>query len=178
MVKHEIIALVIKNHQAFAIKVNELSDNDFIKVPKGKWTAGQQLDHILKSVKAITRAFEVPKFILENKFGVSTKPSRDYERVVNDYLITLEQNPNYKLEKRFTPEEISLKEKNGKLRELENIVCILEKGIEKYSEDDLDTYVLPHPVMGRLTLREVLYFTAYHVVHHDKQISQNLNNGN
>ena len=175
MVKQEIIASIAKNHKAFIKKISDLSDTDFMKKPNGKWTAGQQLEHILKSVIVVSRAFEVPKSVLADKFGLSNKSSRDYKSIVNDYLITLEQNPNYKLEKRFSPEEVNLKEKNEKLIKLENIACNLEKNIENYSEDELDTYMLPHPVMGKFTLREVLYFTAYHVLHHDKQILQNLN---
>ena len=30
----------------------------------------------------------------------------------------------------------------------------------------LDTYILPHPVIGKLSIREMLYFTHLHTVHH------------
>jgi len=33
-------------------------------------------------------------------------------------------------------------------------------------EDDLDRVMLPHPLLGKLTLREMLFFTIYHVEHH------------
>ena len=42
--------------------------------------------------------------------------------------------------------------------------------VHKWSEDDLDLYVIPHPLMGKLTFREILYFTIYHVKHHKKQM--------
>jgi hypothetical protein len=29
---------------------------------------------------------------------------------------------------------------------------------------------LPHPLLGKLTLREMLYFTAYHADHHRHSI--------
>ena len=32
--------------------------------------------------------------------------------------------------------------------------------------DDLDKYVLPHPLLGKVTLREMLYFTIHHNEHH------------
>ena len=35
-------------------------------------------------------------------------------------------------------------------------------------EKDLDFYVLPHPLIGKLTLREMLFFCIYHVQHHHK----------
>ena len=58
-----------------------------------------------------------------------------------------------------------------KLKEkLKNEVLNLCLSIEKISEEDLDYYLLPHPILGKLTLREMLYFTIYHVKHHEKQI--------
>jgi hypothetical protein len=38
----------------------------------------------------------------------------------------------------------------------------------------LDLLILPHPLLGKLTLREMLYFTLYHVEHHEKQVLENL----
>ena len=33
-------------------------------------------------------------------------------------------------------------------------------------EKELDQYMLPHPILGKVTYREMLYFTMYHVNHH------------
>ncbi|MDT0608085.1 DinB family protein [Croceitalea rosinachiae] len=178
MDKLEIKALILTNHQAFLSKLDELSDIDFMKSTNGKWTAGQQLEHILKSTKPVARAFEIPKSVLKDKFGLASKPSRDYKKIVADYLETLRQNPDYKLEERFSPEEVDLEQKNEKLKALKEVIEKLTVGIENFTEPELDIYILPHPVMGKFTLREVLYFVAYHVTHHDKQILQNLRHEN
>jgi len=42
----------------------------------------------------------------------------------------------------------------------------------KHSEAALDKYILPHPLLGKLTLREMLYFTAYHVAHHKQLVEK------
>ena len=34
------------------------------------------------------------------------------------------------------------------------------------SEHKLDRCILPHPLLGKLTLREMIYFTIYHMEHH------------
>ena len=34
------------------------------------------------------------------------------------------------------------------------------------SENQLDEYFLPHPIIGKLTIREMLFFTLYHLRHH------------
>jgi len=46
--------------------------------------------------------------------------------------------------------------------------------VRKYNEQQLDSYILPHPLIGKLTLREMLYFTLYHAEHHHKQTLRNL----
>lgn len=38
--------------------------------------------------------------------------------------------------------------------------------IKRQSEEELDLYILPHPLLGKLTLREMLFFTIYHNRHH------------
>ena len=42
----------------------------------------------------------------------------------------------------------------------------LEKAIAHQHEEDLDRYLAPHPLLGKITLRELAYFTIYHTHHH------------
>jgi len=35
-----------------------------------------------------------------------------------------------------------------------------------WSDPQLDHYIAPHPLLGKLTLRELCYFTIYHTGHH------------
>ncbi len=48
------------------------------------------------------------------------------------------------------------------------------KRVDSFSEAQLDALILPHPLLGKLTLREMLYFTIYHVQHHEKQALHNI----
>ena len=38
--------------------------------------------------------------------------------------------------------------------------------VEKQEEKELDIYILPHPLLGKVTLREMLYVTIHHNEHH------------
>ncbi len=40
-----------------------------------------------------------------------------------------------------------------------------------WSEHALDLYRLPHPLLGKLTVREMLLFTVYHNAHHLEQVA-------
>lgn len=175
MDKDQIILSLHNNHQKFIDKIKSISDTDFNRKLNSKWTSSQQLEHIIKSVKPIDMAFGLPMFVLKMKFGVSNRPSKTFDALVKQYLKVLEDNRDYILPERFAPEEIPLKHKQKSLIKLKKLIEKLNSRLSRFSEEDLDTYILPHPLMGKLTLREMLYFTAYHVQHHDRQILENLN---
>jgi hypothetical protein len=49
------------------------------------------------------------------------------------------------------------------LRKSVNSIC---KYTDEYSEVQLDHYILPHPLLGKVTIQEMMYFTIYHAEHH------------
>ena len=50
----------------------------------------------------------------------------------------------------------------------------IERKIQKFSEANLDIYIVPHPALGILTMREMMYFTIHHVEDHLHQTKRNL----
>jgi uncharacterized damage-inducible protein DinB len=42
----------------------------------------------------------------------------------------------------------------------------LRDAVQPWSEQNLETLQLPHPLLGKLTAREILFFTIYHNHHH------------
>ena len=42
----------------------------------------------------------------------------------------------------------------------------LHGAITRWGERALDRFRLPHPALGQLTVREMLFFTLYHNLHH------------
>jgi uncharacterized damage-inducible protein DinB len=41
---------------------------------------------------------------------------------------------------------------------------------QKWTEEQLDNYCVAHPILGKLTMRELAYFTIYHNIHHMETI--------
>lgn len=70
------------NHTAFYTFILSLTDNDFLFSPQYKWTAGQQLDHIHRSVSPLVTGLSLPKLILKMIFGKSNRPSKEYDAVI------------------------------------------------------------------------------------------------
>jgi hypothetical protein len=50
----------------------------------------------------------------------------------------------------------------------------LGRALGRWSEQELDRVTLPHPLLGKLTAREVAYFTVYHGRHHVEAVRRRL----
>lgn len=134
--------------------------------PEGKWTTGQHVLHLIQSIKPLNRALSMPKFLLKYKFGVSNRDSRNYDKVVSRY-----QEKLAKVQHGVSPFSRNMgipnkEEKTNLLRELDRQNKRLGKKLSKWNENDLDKYILPHPLMGRMPVREIVQWTAYHAEHH------------
>ncbi len=170
MKKSEIQARLISNHAAFANFIRGLSDVLVNHSMPGKWTPLQQLSHIEKSVAPVKIAFVVPKFFLRIVFGKANRPSRSYDELVAKYKSKLEAGG--KSTTRFLPD--STCDRIMLQNVIERHVKVLIERIDRFSEHELDQFILPHPLLGKLTLREMLYFTIHHVEHHHAQINPSL----
>ena len=172
MKKEELAALLQNNHTQFIQQLEQLNDADLCFAPEGKWTAAQQLDHIVRGVSPVNMAMGVPKFVLKWKFGVANRPSKSFDALIEKYTRKLQEGG--KASGRFVPPAISADQKERLIKKLNGLVEHLCGRTENYSEEALDKYILPHPLLGKLTLREMLYFTAYHVEHHRHLVDKGL----
>jgi hypothetical protein len=172
MNKQEIAGKLTGNHQKFADFIAGLTEQDFMFAPVEKWSAGQQIEHIIRGVSPLATALTLPKFAPRLLFGKADHDSVDYETVVKNYHARLAAGG--KASGRFIPPEVGFKERENLRDKLSKTVADLVKRMEKFTEAQLDEYVLPHPLLGKLTIREMLYFTIYHVEHHHKAALRNL----
>ncbi|MEO7312825.1 MAG: DinB family protein [Chitinophagaceae bacterium] len=164
MKKPEIIAALRNNHQAFINYLGGLSSEDFVADRNGKWTAGQHLDHIIRSVTPLNKGLVLPGFLLKLVFGKANRPSKTFDELVAKYKQKLSEGG--KASAPFIPPPITTAKKESLLRELDSRSERLCRQADRFSEIQLDQLVAPHPLLGKITLREMLYFTAHHVLHH------------
>lgn len=160
------------NHAQFAGMIRALSDAEFVQEKPPKWTAAQQLEHIVRAVQPVAQAFGLPKFLLRLLFGKANRPSRTFEGLVEKYQQKLAAGG--RASGRFVPPKTGLAAREKLLADLEKQVGRLVRRLGRFSEKELDTLILPHPLLGKLTLREMLFFTAYHVTHHERAVREML----
>jgi hypothetical protein len=162
--KLQIISVLHKNVDAFNNYIAPLSKEEFEATPEGKWSAGQNLDHLIRAVKPLQLAYGFPKFVLRVLFGKTNRPSRTYDELVTKYKTKLAAGG--RASGPFIPPVISFEQKDRLIKKYNEHIQKLTAKIEKQSEKDLDVYILPHPLLGKVTLREMLYFTVHHNEHH------------
>ena len=173
MEREALAQLLQQNYLHVIEQIRNLNDRELLHAPKDKWNALQQLDHLIKSVAPVNMAIGLPKFVLSWRFGIANRPSRSYDALVDRYHIKLQAGG--RASGAFVPPmQVDPADKEALLRKLHYLADKLARKTLRQSEVSLDRYVLPHPLLGKLTLREMLYFTAYHASHHGKSIEHGL----
>lgn len=165
MTKQELILDFIQNHRETSSYINDLVEEEFMYRYHNKWSAGQHLKHILLTIMPFSKVLASKEFIL-TKFGTLNRPTWSNEMVLANYFRT-----SLKAPEQFLPEdEVTLHQRSKIIADIQEELENIEKLWTHYSEGELDTLTIPHPLLGQLSIREMFYLMTYHPLHHKKQI--------
>jgi hypothetical protein len=169
MKKQELISQFYQNHQELINYVSSLPAAAFTYSHNQKWSAGQQLKHVYLTLTPFPKALASKEHIAQN-FGKADRPTWDYDTVLKNYHKTSLQAPE-----RFHPEAlVGIEAKSQIITEMEETLAAIQNLLTTYSEEELDSLLLPHPLLGKLTIREMFYLMTYHPINHLKQIEKML----
>ncbi|MHA7099015.1 DinB family protein [Roseivirga pacifica] len=169
MNKVEIKARLEEAYSDFLKFIDGLSADEFDYAPEGKWNAGQQAIHLIKSTKPLVKALGLPKFLLKQQFGKTNREGRNYEQVVERYKEKL-ATTTMEAPAKFKPEASSHKDFKKLCEAQRAVIDKIQTKLNKWTEEEMDEYVLPHPLMGKVTVREMMYFSIYHAGHHQNLV--------
>jgi DinB superfamily len=162
--KEEIAAAIQIGFTAFADYTAGLGQVAFTYTPNGKWSAGQHAEHLLRSARPVYMALGLPGFLLRLLFGKPNRQARAYDELVAKYQAKLLAGGA--ASGRFVPPPVQFAQKGAKMKQFIQLQQKLQARVLRLSDKKLDNCLLPHPLLGKLTLREMLYFTVYHTGHH------------
>ena len=168
--KEEIIAALEEKSLSLIKWVSEQENDKFGLSIDEKWSTAQQLSHLTKSIKPLVQILSKPKFVMRLLFGTSNRETRSYIAVVEKYNTKIAQGGV--ATSRFRPKSYTSDNKHNLLDSYTAYSEKLERLINRYNEKDLDKYILPHPLLGKLTLREMMFFTIYHTQHHSNSLKE------
>jgi len=163
MNRTELIVNFKEAHLVFIGYINRLPKESFLARFEEKWSAGQQLEHLIKSVEPLAKVLGAKDFIL-SKFGTIDRPLWTYTELIKNYKQTLQEGG--KAPAPFLPNEISFDQKESLSAALIGHVETIIEALKIYTDEELESLVLIHPLLGKLTIREMLQFITYHVGHH------------
>lgn len=168
MNKQEILQKLTDGFSTIDDTLRKTDDAIFYGRKNDKWSIAENCKHLSLSVKPLNTAFSLPNFALLF-FGKLNRHQREYDEIKDKYYQKLAEGavaPG-----QFIPEKIAGENnKQALIDELKKINDSFLKKVDDFTEEDLDKYLIPHPVLGKLTIREMLYFTICHTLHHQKAI--------
>lgn len=135
------------------------------------WSAAEYLKHLILSVKPLAKAMTLPPAQLEAMFGRAAAPSRTFQGVVELYEARLAEGVRAEDNAPVMPTGYRMPEgvsnvQTYLLETWNDAMNRLLTALENYEDADLDVYQLPHPAIGVITLREMLFFTLHHNTMH------------
>lgn len=142
-------------------RFSAVSEAEFSAERDGRWSLAENLDHLVRSAKPVAKALTMPKLVLWLLFGRGGT-SRPLSEVRSAYRETLDRGGQ--ASGRFVPG--SQRSQKLLLDEWDACGSLLLRNLDRWSESQLDVYRLPHPLIGKLTVREMLFFTIFHTQHH------------
>ena len=142
----------------------------FMPSAPGIWSAADQVRHLTKSIRPVTSALGLPRIVLRLLFGRARTPSRSYSVMRADYHAALALGAQAG---RFAPRPLAAVDGADAEQARATIMDQHRSAVEalcetaaRWPDASLDAIRLPHPLLGRLTVREMLAFTLYHNLHH------------
>lgn len=136
---------------------------------EGKWSPKEVLGHLWLSTTPVVKSLSIPKEKLMAKFGTLERAEYAYDDLKSKYIKAL--TTGIKAPPPFVfSEEDSLKKEEllSKFNQsLEDVLTMMEN----WNEKELSMIVIPHPAIGKVSMREILYFTEFHTIHHLAQLN-------
>lgn len=164
--KPEILETIQSHAAQFAAYLESLSPEQFFAGTPEKWGAALQTQHLTQTLSMIAKALTVP-----DRLPPANSKSRDFASIKRDYNEAL--GGGVTLTGNFLP---TLEPKADAAYQQEvigafkNAVVLFSSNLEAWTEEQLDTLGMKHPLMGILPTREMAIFAIYHNTHHENGI--------
>ena len=150
------------------------SDETFFRPQGAAWSPAGHIRHLRRASSPLVVAFRLPRLLLGFRFGWRRIPSVSFAQLRDRYQAALAQGGQAGA---FSPgPEPPPPDPAARRQEIlsrwEAVTRNLAARATPWSEPALDRYQLPHPLLGALSLREMLCFTVYHTAHHLRRVAE------
>jgi hypothetical protein len=168
--------------EQFTIAKNEILDfytdipeNIFFSKPEIGWSPLENIKHLnsATSVVALFIRKELNFLLLLFGRGDSKKSIPEIIKNYNDKLNSGSGAGVFS--PLFVTNNIDIEKKKSEIKSLIDSIQDLINVLPSWTEEELDGTNIVHPILGILTVREMLYFSLYHLYHHSSKLQMRLN---
>ena len=150
------------------------SVDEFFAPTGDAWSPADNVRHLIKSNRPVAKALSLPRLLILVRFGPGLRPSRTYSALKTTYLEALASGLRAG---RYTPSPVPPEQQTAGdhatvIARLDSTLADLIGAMGRWPEWWLDHLRLPHPGLGPLTVREMLFFTLYHNTHHALNVAR------
>ncbi len=151
-----------------------LPDPIFFAPQGAAWSPAEHVRHLQAASAPLVMALKLPRWMLKLRFGAHLGSSRSFNEIRSVYrghLAAGAQAGPYAPSREPAPGAPAAR-RNDIMTGWAATTVQLQNALRGWTEPALDRQRLPHPILGMLTVREMLSFTVYHTAHHLRRIAE------
>jgi nitrate/nitrite-specific signal transduction histidine kinase len=172
--KSEIIAALNQQNLEFQSFLESIPSEKFFGGSSESWSVGHHVQHITSAVNRVAQGLANPGALPKREPATA---SRDFATLKQTYLETLQNTPVETL--RQFGSRVMLEEhqdlqayKTQMISSFSDAITSFNTALEGFSEEHLETLGMPHPLLGIISSREMVFFIVYHNTHHQNGIKK------
>lgn len=152
------------DRQAFVDVANRLSDEEFQRHTGDKWSVADVVQHLYLSARPVAKLMTGPREVL-TQWGKADHHPKTYDQLAAEYSAVLATGMKAPTPFVPRPEDMNA-DKQVVIDRFTEVYRAVNDALAGWTEQELDEYCMPHPALGKLTVREMLYFISIHTQHH------------
>jgi hypothetical protein len=164
MDKTNLIKALDENVFQFNEFVSNLQKDEFEININDRWSAGQDLVHLIKVLRIVNIGFTLPKPLLRLMYGTNKNDNKSFEHLKQLYKKALADGA--KAPSVYIPKPVAYQEKDNLIQKHESLNKSFINKLNNHTQFELVSYRLPHPILGKISLGELAMFTTFHTSHH------------
>ena len=165
--RREIAEAIEATHEVGVAYWSAYTTPEFFAPLGGHWSASEHVRHLTRSMRPIVTALGVPRVVLRVAFGAAARESRTLSELQAAYHAALDAGGTAG---RYAPPPDRATPDMARRDEImdthSETLRSLTRAMKRWSEAQLDASLLPHPLLGRVTMREMMLFAVIHNQHH------------
>jgi hypothetical protein len=167
----DLLAALRREGDRIAAFFRSVPESRFFVGSDADWSPAHHVEHLALAHTTVARGLRAGSRLPAHASGVS----RSYAQVRDKYRATLAATPAAFLRANpFAPTIHTGIGARAVVQRYEDAHALLCAAAGTWNESELDTRAVSHPLLGPLSMREMLYFMLYHDAHHAAVVAAKL----